>query len=250
MKNAVASVFQVRLLPTVVVCATAVLFLKLVGIGIGLEAVVSGIQPAYAQAPAEAPEAEHTDAGADGENGAEMMAPDGEEALGEPVAPDPSAHLTPEQFDQPSVAERSLLSSLSDRRRELDAREREIAMQGRLLEASERRVEARIDELKEIEGRIETLFGVQEEAEEQQLNSLVTMYQSMKPKDAARIFGQLDMDILIQVVKRMSERKMAPILAAMDPIAAQELTVELVTGGGLPDGFDMSSTLQEAPPAP
>jgi len=247
MKKAVASVFQVRLLPTVVVCATAVLFLKLVGIGIGLEAVVSGIQPAYAQAPAEAPAGDEVDPGAEGESAAEMATQD---AAGGSAVPDPGAHLTPEQFDQPSAVERGLLHSLSDRRRELDAREREIAMQGRLLEASERRVEARIDELKEIESRIETLFGVQEEAEEQQLNSLVTMYQSMKPKDAARIFGQLDMDILIQVVKRMSERKMAPILAAMDPIAAQELTVELVTGGAMPDSFDMSSTLQEAPLAP
>ena len=122
--------------------------------------------------------------------------------------------------------------------------------QARLLEASERRVEARIEELKGIESRIEALFGVQEEAQEQQLASLVTMYQSMKPKDAARILGQLDMDVLIQVVRRMSERKMAPILAAMDPVAAQELTVELATGGGLPDDFDMSVVLQEAPPAP
>ena len=39
----------------------------------------------------------------------------------------------------------------------------------------------------------------------------------------------------------MSERKMAPILAAMDPIAAQDLTVQLVTGSALPED-DMLST--------
>ena len=85
------------------------------------------------------------------------------------------------------------------------------------------------------------MFGVQEEEQEQQLTSLVTMYESMKPKDAARILGQLDMDVLLQVVRRMSERKMAPILAAMDPIAAQDLTVQLVTGSALPED-DMLST--------
>jgi flagellar motility protein MotE (MotC chaperone) len=241
MKNAIANVFRVRLLPSVVACATALLFLKLIAIGAGFDAATSGIQPVYAQAATEDENIEATSAEEAGSQGGEPTAP---------VEPDPSASLTPEQFDRPSVAERSLLRSLADRRRELDAREREIALQGRLLEASERRVESRIEELKGIETRIEELFGVQEEAQEEQLSSLVTMYQSMKPKDAARILGQLDMDILIQVVRRMSERKMAPILAAMDPIAAQELTVELVTGSGMPEDFDVSAVLQEAPPAP
>ena len=236
----IGNTFRLRLLPSVVVCASALLLLKLVSIGAGLDALTGGVQPAYAQAPAAAETEEASDAEALVDEGAEVAVP----------VEDPAASLPPEQFDRPSAAERGLLRSLGDRRRELDAREREIAMQARLLEASERRVEARIEELKGIESRIEALFGVQEEAQEQQLASLVTMYQSMKPKDAARILGQLDMDVLIQVVRRMSERKMAPILAAMDPVAAQELTVELATGGGLPDDFDMSAVLQEAPPAP
>ncbi|PCJ71787.1 MAG: hypothetical protein COA62_04255 [Rhodobiaceae bacterium] len=242
MKNSVSKVPQIRLLPSVIICATALLALKLVGLGIGLEAIVGGVQPAYAQAPAveeQAAEGEHGEMSEGSHDMAEMD-----------EAPAMDVVLTPEDFDRPSAAERNLLRSLSERRKELDARERDIALQGRLLEATERRVETRIDELKEIEARIESLFGVHDEAQEQQLASLVIMYQSMKPKDAARILGQLDMDILIQVVRRMSERKMAPILAAMDPVAAQELTVELATGGRIPDGFDMTAVLEEAPPAP
>jgi flagellar motility protein MotE (MotC chaperone) len=57
----------------------------------------------------------------------------------------------------------------------------------------------------------------------------------MKPKEAARIFERLDMGVLIDVVKRMQPRKMSAVLAAMDPVAAQELTVELATGDKLPD---------------
>ena len=242
MKNSFSMVPQIRLLPSVIICATALLGLKLVGLGIGLEAIIGGVQPAYAQAPA-AEENTMEEALGEASEGSDDIA----EMRGAPVA---DAVLSPEDFDLPSAAERNLLRSLSDRRKELDARERDIALQGRLLEATERRVETRIDELKEIEARIETLFGVHDEAQEQQMASLVIMYQSMKPKDAARILGQLDMDILIQVVRGMSERKMAPILAAMDPVAAQELTVELATGGQIPDGFDMTAILEEAPPAP
>ena len=53
----------------------------------------------------------------------------------------------------------------------------------------------------------------------------------MKPKDAARIFERLDMGVLIDVVKRMQPRRMSAVLAAMDPVVAQDLTVELATGG-------------------
>lgn len=240
MTSHVSKVPQVRLLPSLMVCAAALLGLKLISIGVGVDALLSGVQPAYAE--------EDTAENAELAEKAEV----GAEAGAEPeiVEVDPSARLAPEDFDRPSNSEQSVLRSLSQRRKALDMRERDIQMQARLLEASERRVQARIDELKEIEGRIETLFGVQEEAQEQQLASLVTMYSNMKPKDAARILGQLDMDVLIQVVRRMSERKMAPILAAMDPIAAQELTVELATGGTIPSELDMTSLLEEAPTIP
>ncbi len=240
MTSHASNVPQVRLLPSLMVCAAALLGLKLISIGVGVDALLSGVQPAYAEEEA-APDAEMTEE-ADGgsEAGAES----------EMTEVDPSARLAPEDFDRPSNSEQNVLRSLSQRRKALDMRERDIQMQARLLEASERRVQARVDELKEIEGRIEALFGVQEEAQEQQLASLVTMYSNMKPKDAARILGQLDMDVLIQVVRRMSERKMAPILAAMDPIAAQELTVELATGGAIPAELDMTSLLEEAPAVP
>lgn len=228
------------MLPSLMVCAAALLGLKLISIGVGLDALLSGVQPAYAEEDAAA-SAEMTEAVEDAaDTGADP----------ELAEVDPSVRLAPEDFDRPSNSEQSVLRSLSQRRKALDSRERDIQMQARLLEASERRIQARIGELKEIEGRIEALFGVQEEAQEQQLASLVTMYSNMKPKDAARILGQLDMDVLIQVVRRMSERKMAPILAAMDPIAAQELTVELATGGAIPTELDMTSLLEEAPAVP
>jgi flagellar motility protein MotE (MotC chaperone) len=249
MTSPVSKVPQVRLLPSLMVCAGALLALKLIGIGIGVDAFLSGVQPAYAQADAE-PDHGGDEAAAAHESDGETAEHGTAEAESAAVAEvDPSARLTPEQFDRPSSSEQDVLRALSQRRKELDMRERDIQMQGRLLEASERRVQARIVELKEIEGRIETLFGVQEEAQEEQLMSLVTMYSNMKPKDAARILGQLDMDVLIQVVRRMSERKMSPILAAMDPVAAQELTVELATGGSIHPDLDMTSMLDEAPAA-
>ena len=53
------------------------------------------------------------------------------------------------------------------------------------------------------------------------------MYENMKPKDAARIFNRLDMNILVEVSTKMKPRTMSAILAQMAPDAAERLTVEL-----------------------
>ena len=56
---------------------------------------------------------------------------------------------------------------------------------------------------------------------------LVKVYESMKPRDAAVIFNDLDMPVLLQVVDRMKEAKAAPVLAAMQADKARELTTKL-----------------------
>jgi flagellar motility protein MotE (MotC chaperone) len=49
----------------------------------------------------------------------------------------------------------------------------------------------------------------------------------MKPKDAARIMEQLDNTVLLDMLERMKEPKVAPILAAMEPAKAKTITAEL-----------------------
>ena len=59
------------------------------------------------------------------------------------------------------------------------------------------------------------------------LKGLVTMYENMKAKDAAKIFDRLDMTVLIAVVSAMKPRVMSDIMAQMQPENAERLTVEL-----------------------
>ena len=59
------------------------------------------------------------------------------------------------------------------------------------------------------------------------MKSLGKIYESMKPKDATRIFDELDMNTLLMVAERMKEPKLAPIMAKMNPTKATEITVKL-----------------------
>ena len=59
------------------------------------------------------------------------------------------------------------------------------------------------------------------------MRSLVKIYENMKPKDAARIFEELEMATLLPVVERMGERRLAPVMADMNPAKARKITEEL-----------------------
>ncbi|KLN60297.1 hypothetical protein WH96_14085 [Kiloniella spongiae] len=127
-----------------------------------------------------------------------------------------------------------LLQSLSARREQLEIRERDVEQRETLLLAAERRIDEKIAELGKLQNTIEGLIVQHDEQGEKQMLSLVKIYESMKPKDAARIFEELDMIVLLGVVERMKERKTAPILASMNPKRAKEITLELAQRRELP----------------
>jgi flagellar motility protein MotE (MotC chaperone) len=144
--------------------------------------------------------------------------------------PKTTAGWTPVPLDgarRPSPAEQALLERLHERRAELDARARDIDMRESLLKAAEKRVESRVAELKDLEARIATAAQQKEEEETARLKNLVTMYENMKAKDAAKIFDRLDMKVLLEVAIRINPRRMSDILAQMSPEAAERLTVAL-----------------------
>jgi flagellar motility protein MotE (MotC chaperone) len=123
--------------------------------------------------------------------------------------------------------ERAILERLSDRRQQLDARDDELAMRENLLKAAEKRVEAKVAELKALEAKVKAALDQRDEAEAKRFKGIVAMYESMKPKDAARIFDRLDLKVLVDVSTQMKPAIMSSILAQMAPEAAERLTVEL-----------------------
>lgn len=131
-------------------------------------------------------------------------------------------------------SELEVLQSLSSRRNALEERERDLARRRALLDAAEKEVDRKIAELNALRGEIERLLDVQTKEQEARLRQLVKIYEAMKPKDAANIFNTLELDVLLQVVGRMSERKSAPVLAEMDPQRARIVTIRLADQKKLP----------------
>ena len=231
-----------RILRVVMASAALLLLVKAMAVVTGADAFVTALVGTKA---AQAEEKSHTsttpppEASLSAPPAAEHAAADQKPVPAEAAAPPAQVATATEPVSAPVVASREgqsltrseidVLENLSKRRIELDQRARDLDLREKLLVATEQRIDGRIAELKGIQASIQGLLGNRDAAQEAQLAGIVKVYETMKPKDAARIFDELDIGILLPVAQKMKSSKFAPILANMDPTAAKRLTVALAT---------------------
>ncbi len=138
------------------------------------------------------------------------------------------------EYSEISQGELEVLEQLAKRREVVEAKEKELEQRMALIEAAEKQLDTKITQLKKIKETIEQMVDRKEKEDAQKLANLVKIYSNMKQKDAARIFDDLDMDILIDIFQSMREQKSSAILAVMNPTKANALTVELAKPKKLP----------------
>jgi flagellar motility protein MotE (MotC chaperone) len=153
-------------------------------------------------------------------------------AVAKPEAKPEGVVVYPEQTQPMSASERAILERLQSRRQELEARAREVDIRESLLKAAEKRIESRTEELKAVESRISTATEQKSEADTARFKGIITMYEGMKPKDAAKVFERLEMPVLIEIATQIAPRKMSDILGLMSPESAERLTVEMARRAG------------------
>ncbi|MFU8863103.1 MAG: MotE family protein [Rhodobacterales bacterium] len=131
---------------------------------------------------------------------------------------------TPEEMLAAINAERKLLddqrAALAQRRSEID-----LANETLVIET------ARLDELKQ---EVEALLERANAAHVADVDRLVALYSNMKPRDAAAIMNDLDLEVTITVLGTMPERSAAPILATLNPVRARALSLILLERAKLP----------------
>ena len=127
-----------------------------------------------------------------------------------------------------------LLYDLSSRREVIESKEREISEREALLRAAEQQLLVKQQQLERIREDIRGLVQEYDQEEDQDQQRLRNIYSAMKPKSAAAIFNDLELETLVGVLRGMSARKVAPIIAAMDPERARVLTRELAERRDLP----------------
>jgi flagellar motility protein MotE (MotC chaperone) len=234
------SIRDIRVIPVVLIAISGLAVLKIVGLVID-GGYVFDYQPhsskrSWAQETLHFPGGKADITGSLNEKPKDSEKPKDEAAVPPVAAPEtarPDGTLVyPEQTQPISASERAILERLQSRRQELEARAREIEIRESLLKAAEKRVESRVEELKAVESRINTATEHKAENDASRFKGIITMYEAMKPKDAAKVFDRLEMSVLIEIASQIAPRKMSDILGLMSTEAAERLTVELARRAG------------------
>lgn len=211
---------RLRLVDAVTLAAAGLLVLKLLSLSHTEESVGTEL-PAFARALAQARTGyEPKDPATTGSVGQK----DQEKAAEKPAEPPRAQPPLPEAG---SATERALLEKLGARREALRQKSEELELRERMIGEAERKLEAGVGELRQAEDKAEGAGRERVEAERAGMKNIVTMYETMKPKDAARVFDRLGHEVLVPLVVAMNPRKMAEVLAVMQPEAAERLTVAL-----------------------
>ena len=143
-----------------------------------------------------------------------------------PAAGPPAADRLP--LDPKALAE--VADELKAKRARLDQRERDLDQREAALRQVQDGIAAQIAQLEALKGQLDGLLAKASAEDNERIDRLVKVYEAMKPAKAAEIFNATDTGLLLPVVKRMREAKVAAVVEEMDPARAQALTLELAKG--------------------
>lgn len=130
-----------------------------------------------------------------------------------------------EMIDDPS----GLLATLRQREHQLDDRASGIADRERLLDVAEAKFKEQLEALRTAEEKLAATLAVADEAAEADIERLVSVYESMKAKDASKIFETMDITFAAGFLARMRQEAAARILGGMS--AERAYAVSAVIAG-------------------
>ncbi len=129
--------------------------------------------------------------------------------------------MEPAQGKYDALVLREKHKALQDKERALEAREA-------VVQEAEKRAQAKIDELLKLEARIQSILAEEESIKDKKIKRLTAVYEGMKADRAAPVIAQMDLDIVVRIFSRMSEKQVGKILSYLKPkqavVISQALT--------------------------
>jgi|GEM_PF-5677256 len=124
----------------------------------------------------------------------------------------------------------------------LDKQQKDITEQKKLLEVSDRRIREQIAKLKIIKNDIVESAKLADSKIQKESKRLISIYEKMKPKEAAKIFNEMSPAVAAELLRTMKEDQSSQILSKMDPKMAYDVTLSLA--GGIKRTKDKYNTIR------
>jgi flagellar motility protein MotE (MotC chaperone) len=121
-----------------------------------------------------------------------------------------------------------LFSSLEERKRQLDQREKSLKQLEQELIKQRDQLQAKVKKLESLRSGISEKLEQQVAQDEEKVNKLVAVYSSMKPAQAAKVIEKIDETLAIKVIARMKKKSAAEILNLLEPEKAKRISEKYV----------------------
>lgn len=118
------------------------------------------------------------------------------------------------------------------RLRRVEQREAELEQREKNLQMLKQEIEERIRELKRLQKGLEGEVSKAQSREEARFQHLVGVYSAMQPQRAAALLDKLDDRTVVKIFAMMKSRKVAAIMALMDPDKAARISDALTKQKG------------------
>jgi len=119
----------------------------------------------------------------------------------------------------------ALLKEVQAREQKVSERERLIADRSQAINLAEKRINERLVQLEAAEQKLSQTVAIADKAADADVARLVTVYENMKPKDAAPLFAAMAPDFAAGFIARMRPDASAAIMAQLDPRDAYSISV-------------------------
>jgi flagellar motility protein MotE (MotC chaperone) len=149
-------------------------------------------------------------------------------ALAETPVPEETVAPSGETLQcEPDGGVAALLASLREREARLVEQERKAAEREQGLALARKEIDGKLAELQAAEEKLAATLAMADQAAEKDVGKLVAMYETMKPKDAARLFGEMEPDFAAGFLAQMRPEAAAAVLAGLEPTKAYAISLML-----------------------
>ena len=144
----------------------------------------------------------------------------------EPAAP---ANPATPAVCEPAPDTSALLAALHARESTVKDREARLEDHARTVALAQDQLDLKLAELVAAEEKLAATLAIADHASDADVARLVTLYENMKPKEAAAVFGEMAPEFAAGFLARMRPDAAAAVLAGLDPKAAYTISV-LIAG--------------------
>ena len=139
--------------------------------------------------------------------------------------PTSNAAQPPKPADRAKLG--TLLEALSARESRIAETEEKQKIRAKALEVAQIEVERRLDALEQAEKRLGATLARAQTAAEEDLARLTTVYENMKPKEAAALFEAMEPEFAAGFLARMRPDVAAKVMSGRDPQIAYSISAIL-----------------------